>query len=51
MAEGQISGGGEAAGRVKGVCVVKPIICGNISLNILVKNENLMVILTIGQYT
>ena len=40
MAEGQISGGGEAAGRVKGVCVVKPIIYGNISQHFGKKRES-----------
>ena len=39
MADGSI-GGGEAAGRVKGVCVVKPIIYGNISQHFGKKRES-----------
>lgn len=39
MADGQASGG-ESAGRVKGVCVVKPIIYGNISQHFGKKRES-----------
>jgi YEATS domain-containing protein 4 len=39
MADGQLAGG-EAAGRVKGVCVVKPIIYGNISQHFGKKRES-----------
>ena len=40
MTEGQLGGGSEAAGRVKGVCVVKPIIYGNISQHFGKKRES-----------
>ena len=40
MSESQMGGSGEAAGRVKGVCVVKPIIYGNISQHFGKKRES-----------